>query len=102
MNGIISSDEIDYSLLKKELSDHPSMTGQDLAKVVSTKEEYKFSKKGKYKVAVIDFGAKNSILKILKNLEMFDMFSNNFNRPKSLPGHSRRRARNRRHTASFA
>ena len=69
MNGIISSDDIEYSLLKKKLSEHPSMMGQDIAKVVSTKEEYKFSKKGKYKVAVIDFGVKNNILKILRNLD---------------------------------
>ena len=41
------------------------MTGQDLAKVVSTKEMYKFSELGKYKVAVLDFGVKRNILKIL-------------------------------------
>ena len=69
MNGIISSDSIDESLLKKELSEHPSMAGQDLAKVVSTKEEYKFSKEGEYNIAVLDFGVKRNILNILKNLD---------------------------------
>ena len=64
MNGIISSDSIDESLLKKELSEHPSMAGQDLAKVVSTKEEYKFSKEGEYNIAVLDFGVKRNILNI--------------------------------------
>ena len=69
MNGIISSESIDDGLLRKELIDHPSMTGQDLAKVVSTREMYKFSEQGKYKVAVLDFGVKRNILKILKKLD---------------------------------
>ena len=69
MNGIISSESIDDGLLRKELIDHPSMTGQDLAKVVSTREMYKFSEQGKYKVAVLDFGVKRNILKILKNFD---------------------------------
>ena len=69
MNGIISSERIDDELLRKELIDHPSMAGQDLAEVVSTKEMYKFSEQGKYKVAVLDFGVKRNILKILKNLD---------------------------------
>ena len=69
MNGIISSESIDDGLLRKELIDHPSMTGQDLAKVVSTREMYKFSEQGKYKVAVLDFGVKRNILKIFKNLD---------------------------------
>ena len=69
MNGIISSESIDDGLLRKELIDYPSMTGQDLAKVVSTREMYKFSEQGKYKVAVLDFGVKRNILKILKNLD---------------------------------
>ena len=69
MNGIISSESIDDGLLRKELIDHPSMTGQDLARVVSTREMYKFSEQGKYKVAVLDFGVKRNILKILKKLD---------------------------------
>ena len=69
MNGIISSESIDDGLLRKELINHPSMTGQDLAKVVSTREMYKFSEQGKYKVAVLDFGVKRNILKILKKLD---------------------------------
>ena len=68
MNGIISSDSIDDGLLRKELINHPSMAEQDLAKVVSIREMYKFSEKGKYKVAVLDFGVKRNILKILKKL----------------------------------
>ena len=69
MNGIISSESIDDGLLRKELIDHPSMTGQDLAKVVSTRKMYRFSEQGKYKVAVLDFGVKRNILKILKKLD---------------------------------
>ena len=69
MNGIISSEKIDNELLRKELIDYPSMNGQDLAKVVSTREMYKFSEQGKYKVAVLDLGVKRNILKILKDLD---------------------------------
>ena len=69
MNGIISSESIDDRLLKKELIDYPAMAGQDLVKFVSTKERYKFSEQGKYKVAVLDFGVKRNILKILKKLD---------------------------------
>ena len=69
MNGIISSESIDDGLLRKELIDYPSMNGQDLAKVVSTREMYQFSEQGKYKVAVLDLGVKRNILKILKNLD---------------------------------
>ena len=69
MNGIISSESIDDGLLRKELINHPPMTGQDLAKVVSTRKMYRFSEQGKYKVAVLDFGVKRNILKILKKLD---------------------------------
>ena len=68
MNGVICSEGNDINSLKQEVNKHPSMTGMDLAKVVSTKHIYQFSKKGKNKVAVLDFGVKNNILNILKNL----------------------------------
>ena len=44
MNGIISSIDIDTNSLKSKLSQIPSMEGLDLAKVVTTKKHYKWSK----------------------------------------------------------
>ena len=66
MNGIISSVDIDISSLKSKLSQIPSMEGLDLAKIVTTKKYYKWSKNPKpYKVAAIDYGIKLNILKLL-------------------------------------
>ena len=66
MNGIISSVDIDSSSLKSKLSQIPSMEGLDLAKIVTTKKYYKWSKNPKpYKVAAIDYGIKLNILKLL-------------------------------------
>jgi carbamoyl-phosphate synthase small subunit len=69
MNGVICSEGNDINSLKKEVNKYPSMKGMDLAKVVSTKHIYQFSKEGKNKVAVLDFGIKNNILNILKSLD---------------------------------
>ena len=70
MNGIISSVDIDSSSLKSKLSQIPSMEGLDLAKIVTTKKYYKWSKNPKpYKVAAIDYGIKLNILKLLDEHE---------------------------------
>jgi len=69
MNGVICSEGNDINSLKQEVNKYPSMKGMDLAKVVSTKHIYQFSKEGKNKVAVLDFGIKNNILNILKSLD---------------------------------
>jgi carbamoyl-phosphate synthase small subunit len=69
MNGVICSEGTDINSLKQEVNKYPSMKGMDLAKVVSTKHIYQFSKEGKNKVAVLDFGIKNNILNILKSLD---------------------------------
>ena len=66
MNGIISSVDIDITSLKSKLSKIPSMEGLDLAKIVTTKKLYKWSKAPKpYKVAAIDYGIKLNILRLL-------------------------------------
>jgi len=65
MNGIISSIDNDIDSLSKKLKKAPDMNGLDLAKVVSTKKIYKWSNSGKHKVAVVDYGIKYNILKIL-------------------------------------
>ena len=60
MNGIISSTKDDKNKLTNKLKKSPSMVGLDLAKIVSTKNIYNWSDKGKYKVAAIDFGIKKN------------------------------------------
>jgi len=64
MNGIISSESLDVDVLKRTLSDVPSMEGLELSSTVSTKEPYVVPSVGKtlYKVAAIDLGMKNGIL----------------------------------------
>lgn len=69
MNGIISSTTVDLESLKKNISKAPSMRGLDLAKVVTTKKKYDWSKSNKktnYKVAAVDYGIKYNILRLLK------------------------------------
>ncbi len=62
MNAIISS-ELSPEELKKELKKVPSMDGLELASVVSTKKPYFVGDpNASFKVAVLDFGIKRSIL----------------------------------------
>jgi carbamoyl-phosphate synthase small subunit len=67
MNGIISSIDLDIQSLEKKLKNFPDMNGLDLAKDVTTQKKYKWPGKGEYKVAVIDFGIKKNILRLLSN-----------------------------------
>ena len=67
MNGIISSNDLDIQSLDKKLKKFPDMNGLDLAKDVTTQKKYKWPGKGQYKVAVIDFGIKKNILRLLSN-----------------------------------
>ena len=69
MNGVVCSEDFNESVLKEDLNNYPSMEGMDLAKIVSTKNEYIFSKKGAKKVAVLDFGVKKNILNIFQKLD---------------------------------
>ena len=76
MNGIISSEELDNQALSNLLSEYPSMEGLDLTKKVTCKEKYHYNKtKQDFNVAVIDYGIKTNILKLLKkagcNLTVF-------------------------------
>ena len=75
MNGIINSVDLDeYSLLKK-VKAAPSMTGMDLAKVVTTPNSYDWRmEKGerrkevaRFKIVAIDFGIKHNILRLLES-----------------------------------
>ena len=66
MNAIISSEIFDVEILKKKLSEVPSMEGLELSSKVCTKKPYFFGKENAtFKVAVLDFGIKQSILKCL-------------------------------------
>jgi carbamoyl-phosphate synthase small subunit len=67
-NCIISSEILELSELKKRLSEHPKMTGQNLhSKVTSSKIQEIGT--GKNKIGIIDLGIKSSII---KNLLQFD------------------------------
>lgn len=69
MNAIISSEELNIDKLKKILKDLPSMAGMELASKVSTKEPYLWGdESAKLKVAVIDFGVKQNILRCLEEV----------------------------------
>ena len=69
MNGIISSVDHDIVSLKRKVTNAPSMSGLDLAKEVTCSKAYLYNPKkpGMYNIAVIDFGIKNNILRLLKN-----------------------------------
>jgi len=67
MNGIISSKDLDIQSLEKKLKKFPDMNGLDLAKDVTTQKKYKWPGKGQYRVAVIDFGIKKNILRLLSD-----------------------------------
>jgi carbamoyl-phosphate synthase small subunit len=63
MNCIISSEINELDALKAELAKCPSMDGLELSSVVSTAIPYFMgNESGKYKVAVMDYGIKKSIL----------------------------------------
>jgi len=66
MNCIISSETTDVEALKKQLKEVPDMNGLDLALKVSTKEAHFYGNPGsKLKVAVLDCGVKENILKCM-------------------------------------
>ncbi len=63
MNAIISSETTDLEVLKAKLAEAPDMAGLELASQVSTREPYLVGDPAAiYKVAVLDFGVKRSIL----------------------------------------
>lgn len=65
MNALISS-TLSPEEMKKEIKKVPSMKGLELASLVSTKESYYIGDpKAKFKVAALDLGIKNNILRNL-------------------------------------
>jgi len=67
MNAIISSDQLEHKHLTEQLNKTPSMEGLNLTSKVTCKGRYNFSesKNNKFKLAVIDFGIKTNILRLL-------------------------------------
>ncbi len=67
MNAIISTEILDEGELMKELKKIPSMAGLELSSVVSTTEPYFMGDEegSRWRVAVMDYGIKKSILKNL-------------------------------------
>ena len=64
MNAIISSKELDVDKLKAMLKKSPSMKGLELASKVSTKKPYTYGdESAKYRIAVLDYGCKENILR---------------------------------------
>lgn len=72
MNAIISSDNLDEQALAQQLAAAPTMAGLELASKVSTKEAYTYgSEDAPYKVAVLDLGTKENILRSLAQRDCF-------------------------------
>ena len=78
MRGIISSSELDISVLKKKLDAYPGLVGRDIVKAVSVDKSYIWDKgvvdaitgqeckpKKQYNVVAYDFGIKTNILRLL-------------------------------------
>ncbi len=66
MNCIVSSEEMDIDKLKNQLGLVPSMSGLELASVVSTTVSYELGDtNSELRVAVLDFGIKKNILNCL-------------------------------------
>jgi carbamoyl-phosphate synthase small subunit len=72
MNCIISSETNDLAVLKKKLVEAPNMDGLDLALKVSTEKAYNYGKEtAKLKVAVLDCGIKENILKCMTERDIY-------------------------------
>lgn len=72
MNAIISSSILDLNELKNLLAKVPSMEGLELASKVSTQTAYEYGdKNAKYRLAVIDFGVKENILRSFAKRDCF-------------------------------
>ncbi len=72
MNAIVSSEILDIEELKRRLKEVPNMEGLELASEVSTKEVYTFGDPdAKLKVAALDFGIKENILRCMSSRGCF-------------------------------
>ena len=81
MNALITTELNKIDKLKEDLKKIPSMKGMELVSKVSTKKPYFFGDpNSKFKVAAIDLGIKNSILKNLAKQDVYvKVFPFNYN-----------------------
>lgn len=63
MNGIISSESADLDFLRSKLKEIPAMESLELASKVMTTKPYRMGEGGQKKVAVLDYGIKQNILR---------------------------------------
>ena len=72
MNAIISTESTDINALQKRLEKVPSMEGLELSSKVSTDKPYFFgNENAKYKVAVLDLGVKQNILRCFSERDCY-------------------------------
>lgn len=72
MNAIISSEILDEAVLKEQLSKVPGMAGLELSSKVATSEVYEVGNpNAAYRVALIDFGVKQNIIRCLADRDCF-------------------------------
>ncbi|MBS1589625.1 MAG: glutamine-hydrolyzing carbamoyl-phosphate synthase small subunit [Bacteroidetes bacterium] len=72
MNAIVTTELMEKTDLKKELDKVPNMRGLDLTKEVTTKEPYFFgNENAKYRISVLDFGVKQSMLHLLSSHDAY-------------------------------
>ena len=72
MNAIISTESTDINTLQKQLEKVPSMEGLELSSKVSTEKPFFFgNENAKYKIAVLDLGVKQNILRCLSERDCY-------------------------------
>ncbi len=72
MNAIISSSEMNVDVLKEKLASIPSMQGLELASKVTTDTPYTSGdENAKHRVALLDLGVKNNIVRCLTERDCF-------------------------------
>ena len=72
MNAVISTEVEDIEKLRESLKKVPNMEGLELASKVSTKEPYFFGNPdAQYKIAALDIGIKNNILRNLAKRDAY-------------------------------
>lgn len=67
LKAIISTNTKDIKRLVKKVNQWPGLVGRDLVKSVTCEKIYYWNKKGKYKIVLIDCGAKHNIMRELAN-----------------------------------
>jgi len=65
MRAVISTEDLDNASLVRKAKASPGLVGRDLVREVTCDAMYEWSKKGSFKVAVMDCGVKHNILRHL-------------------------------------